>query len=148
MNTAPCPSPTSVPSPPGAGPTGVQSSSFPQPSCQAGDAPTPATCASSSATGRQQAPRLGLSPCPPRAMGWHHTGVPSWKDPGRPQVKSCSAHQSPLVFRMPFQFFLQFDDINKDNKSWNTLHLGAFEDHMVTSAAGTSSAVAQVGTPC
>lgn len=45
-------------------------------------------------------------------------------------------------------FFSQFGDINKDSKSWDTVHFGPFEGHVVTSAAGTSSAVAQVGTHC
>lgn len=92
----------------------------------------------------RQAPRLGSA----RAHHVPWAGCTLESPPGRIQGQELLSHQSPLVFRAPFQFFLQFDDINQDKKSWNTLHFGAFEDHEVSSAAGTPSAVAQVGTCC
>lgn len=52
-----------------------------------------------------------------------------WKDPGSPEVSGqlCSSRSSE-VFMMLFQFFLQFENMNKDNVSRNRLHFGAFED--------------------
>lgn len=65
----------------------------------------------------QAGTQAGARPVPTTCPGLYHTGISSWKDPGRPELRSCSAHQSPSVFRAPFQFFLQFDDINKTKRA-------------------------------
>lgn len=61
------------------GPTGVQSSSFPQPCCQTGGAASQPLCP-------RQAPRLALSLCPPPALGCITLESP----PGRIQAGQSS----------------------------------------------------------
>lgn len=96
----------------------------PQLCCQAGGAGTPV-------------PRAGWAqPVPTVCQGLAPPCNLLLEDPGRPEGSSCSAQQSPLVFRAPFRFFCQFDDLSQDTKSWNKLHFGAFEERGVSSVLG------------